>query len=386
MAAVRTIEDMLSLAPDRYRITVFGAERHGHYNRILLSAVLAGDTAMEEIVTHPASWYARNGIILHEGDPVTAIDTVGHTLSSASGKVVAWDRLILATGAVPVLPAIPGIGLEGVCTFRDMSDVGRMIRAAEQHRRAVVIGGGVLGLEAAWGLKQRGMEVSVVHLMPALMDRQLDDIAAGLLRQDLDGRGIASITGTQAVAILGDGRVSGVLLSEGASWRPIWWWSRSGFARKRRSPGRPGWRLDAGLWWPTTCAPLTPTSMPWANASSTTANASGWWRRSGTWPASAPTTWPTSRKSAASSRLLYRPASRSPASASFPPVVSPPPTTANANSSITIPEKRVYRKLVLCGGKVVGAVLYSDSAAAAASWNGCGPGPTLATTATAADS
>jgi nitrite reductase (NADH) large subunit len=113
------------------------------------------------------------------------------------------------------MPEIPGSALDGVCTFRDMGDVGRMISAAACHRRAVVIGGGVLGLEAAWGLKQRGMEVSVVHLMPSLMERHLDDIAAGLLRQDLAGRGIACITGAQAVALLGQDRVTGVLLSDG---------------------------------------------------------------------------------------------------------------------------------------------------------------------------
>ena len=124
------------------------------------------------------------------------------------------------------MPAITGSELDGVCTFRDVADVGRMIRAAEHHRRVVVIGGGVLGLEAAWGLKQRGMEVSVVHLMPSLMERHPDDTAAGLLRQELDGRGIACVTGTQAVALLGQGRVTGVLLSDGRELEAIWWWSR----------------------------------------------------------------------------------------------------------------------------------------------------------------
>ncbi|EWY41599.1 nitrite reductase [Skermanella stibiiresistens SB22] len=215
MAAIRTVEDVLAAAPDLYRVTVFGAEPHGHYNRILLSSVLAGDAAVTEIVTHPPAWYARNGITLHTGDRVTAIDPVGGTVRSASGRELAWDRLILATGAVPVVPDIPGGGLEGVRTFRDIGDVERMIEASERHRRAVVIGGGVLGLEAAWGLRRRGMEVSVVHLMPSLMERQLDDTAAGLLLRELDGRGIGCVTGSQAVALTGEERVTGVLLSDG---------------------------------------------------------------------------------------------------------------------------------------------------------------------------
>lgn len=215
MAAIRTIEDVLARAPERYRISVFGAEPHGHYNRILLSSVLAGDKAMADIITHAPDWYAGRGIALHRGDAVEAIDPGRRLLRAASGAVVQWDRLVLATGAAPVLPPIPGMDLAGICSFRDAHDVGRMLEAAATHRRAVIIGGGVLGLEAAWGLKQRGMEVAVVHLMPSLMERQLDDAAADLLRADLTARGITCVTGAEAVAIEGEQRVAAVRLSDG---------------------------------------------------------------------------------------------------------------------------------------------------------------------------
>lgn len=215
MAAIRTVEDVLARCPDRYDIVVFGAEPHGHYNRILLSSVLAGDKTMAEIVTHAPEWYAEQGVTLYRGDAVTAIDPERQTVTATSGRVVAWDRLILATGAAPVLPPIPGIDLPGICAFRDAHDVDRMLNAAATRRRAVVIGGGVLGLEAAWGLKQQGMEVAVVHLMPSLMERQLDEAAADLLRQDLGQRGIDCITGAQAVAVEGRDRAEAVVLSDG---------------------------------------------------------------------------------------------------------------------------------------------------------------------------
>lgn len=215
MAAIRLVENLLERAPDRYDIAMLGAEPHGHYNRVLLSSVLAGDKAMSDIVTHPPEWYAERGVTLFRGDAVTAIDPARQTLTAASGRVMAWDRLVLATGAAPLMPALPGLDLPGICSFRDAHDVGRMLEAAILHRRAVVIGGGVLGLEAAWGLKRQGMEVVVVHLAPSLMERQLDDTAADLLRHDLAARGIECITGAQAVALQGGRRVEAVLLSDG---------------------------------------------------------------------------------------------------------------------------------------------------------------------------
>ncbi len=215
MAALRTVEELLSLAPKAYAITVLGAEPHGNYNRILLSAVLAGDKSVNEIITHPPSWYRDQGIAFHSGDPVVAIDPSGHRLRTAIGREMAWDKLILATGARPVMPPIPGTALDGVYGFRTIGDVQSMLAAVGHQRRAVVIGGGVLGLEAAWGLRQRGMTVSVVHLMPSLMDRQLDETAADMLRRDLERYGIACLTTAQATGLVGVGHVEAVTLSDG---------------------------------------------------------------------------------------------------------------------------------------------------------------------------
>jgi nitrite reductase (NADH) large subunit len=215
MAGLRTVEEVLALAPGRFRITVLGAEPHGNYNRILLSAVLAGDTPMDAIVTHPPAWYAERGITLRLGDPVAAIDPTGRRVVTASGHAVEWDRLLLATGARPLMPALPGAGLDGVYGFRTIADVQAMVAAAGDHRRAVVVGGGVLGLEAAWGLRRRGMAVTVIHLTPWLMERQLDEAAAELLRRDLERHGIRCLTAVSATGLMGTGRVEAVALSDG---------------------------------------------------------------------------------------------------------------------------------------------------------------------------
>jgi len=216
MAGMRTVEELLARArPGRFEITVFGAEPHPNYNRIMLSSVLAGEKAVEEIVINPRSWYEEHGITLIAGDPVAAIDPANRSVTSASGRVVPYDRLLLATGSKPLAPPIPGLALPGVCAFRDIADVDTMIEAARTKKRAVVIGGGLLGLEAAWGLKRRGMSVAVVHLMPTLMERQLDVPAGQLLQRDLDKRGIAFFTNGQTEEILGTERAEGVRLADG---------------------------------------------------------------------------------------------------------------------------------------------------------------------------
>ncbi len=216
MAGMRTVEELLKLdGGHRYRITVFGAEPHVNYNRILLSSVLAGDKSLDEIVINSRDWYDANGIHLHAGDPVTAIDRQARTVTAASGLRMPYDRLLIATGSRPLAPPIPGLGLPGVCAFRDIADVEKMLAASRTHRRAVVIGGGLLGLEAAWGLKQRGMSVALVHLMPTLMERQLDAAAGQMLQRDLDRRGIAFFTDGQTEEILGTERAEGVALADG---------------------------------------------------------------------------------------------------------------------------------------------------------------------------
>jgi nitrite reductase (NADH) large subunit len=216
MAAMRTVEELLQRDGGAlYSITVFGAEPHPNYNRIMLSCVLAGDKSFDETVINTREWYAQNGITLFSGDPVVAVDREAKTVTSQSGRVVAYDKLLIATGSRPLAPSIPGLGLPGVCAFRDINDVETMLEAARTKSRAVVIGGGLLGLEAAWGLKQRGMSVALVHLMPTLMERQLDVPAAQMLQKALDRRGISFFTSGQTESITGDGHVDGVQLGDG---------------------------------------------------------------------------------------------------------------------------------------------------------------------------
>jgi nitrite reductase (NADH) large subunit len=214
MAAMRTVEELLARAPTRYQITVVGAEPHANYNRIMLSSVLAGEKSVDDIVINPHAWYDEHGVALLSGNPVTAIDRAAKTVA-IGGRRIPYDKLLLGTGSKPLAPPVPGLGLPGVHAFRDIADVDAMIAASERHSRAVVIGGGLLGLEAAWGLKRRGMSVAVVHLMSTLMERQLDATAGELLQHDLDARGIAFFTDGQTEEILGTERAEGVQLADG---------------------------------------------------------------------------------------------------------------------------------------------------------------------------
>jgi nitrite reductase (NADH) large subunit len=215
MAGGRAVEELLKRAPGRYEIAVFGAEPHPNYNRVLLSSVLAGETALDDIVVKPRHWYEEHGIALYTGDPVSAIDPVARRVTSAAGRCLAYNALLLATGSRPLAPPIAGLDLPGTCSFRSIEDVEMMVAVAARSTRAVVIGGGLLGLEAAWGLKRRGMAVTVVHLMPILMERQLDAVAAQLLQADLERRSMAFVTNAVAEEIIGDERVRGVRLANG---------------------------------------------------------------------------------------------------------------------------------------------------------------------------
>ncbi|HEX7689771.1 MAG TPA: nitrite reductase large subunit NirB [Burkholderiaceae bacterium] len=205
MAGVRTLEELLRIAPGLYDITVFGAEPHPNYNRILLSPVLAGEQTVAEIVLNPLAWYADNGITLHLGKAVTEIDRRRRVVRAADGTEAAYDRLLIATGSTPFILPVPGKDLAGVIGYRDIADTEAMIDAATRYRHAVVIGGGLLGLEAANGLMLRGMQVTVVHIAPWLMERQLDDVAGGLLRKSLVERGLDFRIGAHTEALLGDG-------------------------------------------------------------------------------------------------------------------------------------------------------------------------------------
>ena len=215
MAGCRAVEELLAREPGRYRITIFGAEPHVNYNRIMLSPVLAGEKTFDEIVINDHAWYAGNGIRLVTEDPIVTIDRAAKRVSARSGRTTAYDKLLIATGSDPFIIPVPGRDLPGVISFRDMNDVGHMLAAAEQGGDAVVIGGGLLGLEAAHGLTLRGMKVTVLHLMDTLMERQLDEAAGWLLRTALEARGQTILTGADTAEIVGNTQVEGVRLKDG---------------------------------------------------------------------------------------------------------------------------------------------------------------------------
>jgi len=216
MAGMRTVEELLKIAPDLYDITVFGDEPHPNYNRILLSPVLAGEQTVDDIVLNSREWYAENHITLHAGKRVNKIDRVKRTVYSEDGTFAEYDRLLLATGSKPFILPVPGKDLEGVIGFRDISDVDTMIDASSKHKHAVVIGGGLLGLEAANGLAIRGMDVTVVHLNEWLLERQLDNVAGKMLQKSLEDKGLKFLLGKQTEQLVGsDGRVKAVRFKDG---------------------------------------------------------------------------------------------------------------------------------------------------------------------------
>ncbi|HEU0231198.1 MAG TPA: nitrite reductase large subunit NirB [Burkholderiaceae bacterium] len=217
MAGIRTLEELLKLAPDLYDVTVFGSEPHPNYNRILLSPVLTGEQTLQDIILNDLNWYRDHGIDLRLGRKVVDIHRARKEVVADDGGVCAYDRLLLATGSNPVILPVEGHDLDGVMTFRDIQDVHRMVEVASQRRHAVVIGGGLLGLEAASGLAARGMQACVVHLGASLLERQLDPAAAALLRANLENRGLEFLMAHQTEAILGtpDNRVCGIRFSDG---------------------------------------------------------------------------------------------------------------------------------------------------------------------------
>ncbi len=222
MAGVRTIEELLKVAPELYDITVFGAEPHPNYNRILLSPVLAGEQTLDEIVLNSWEWYSDNHITLHAGKKVTEVDRVKRIVRAvdADGQVTEaeYDRLLMCTGSNPFILPVPGKDLKGVIAYRDIADTNEMIDTAKTHKNAVVIGGGLLGLEAANGLMLRGMDVTVVHVMPTLMERQLDAVAGKLLQKSLEERGLKFLMGAQTQELTGnaEGRVSAIQFKDGS--------------------------------------------------------------------------------------------------------------------------------------------------------------------------
>jgi nitrite reductase (NADH) large subunit len=217
MAGIRTIEELLKLAPEKYEITVFGAEPHPNYNRILLSPVLAGEQTLKDIVLNDWEWYRDNGITLVTGKKIVNIQRTKRELTAESGETYAYDRLLIATGSTPFILPIAGANLPGVISYRDIADTEAMIDAAKHYKKSIVIGGGLLGLEAANGLKLRGMDVTVVHVMPWLMERQLDERAGKLLQASLEAKGIEfkMQANTEALIAGESGRVAAIKFKSG---------------------------------------------------------------------------------------------------------------------------------------------------------------------------
>ncbi len=217
MAGVRTIEELLKIAPGFYDIAIFGAEPHPNYNRILLSPVLAGEMTVQDIVLNDHDWYRDNGIRLHLGKKVAKIDRVKRVVVAEDGTEEAYDRLLLATGSNPFMLPVPGNDLPGVISYRDIKDTDEMIEAAQRYRHAVVIGGGLLGLEAANGLKLRGMDVTVVHIGPWLLERQLDETAGRMLQKSLEDRGLKFLLQKQTEMLVAgeSGRVAAIRFKDG---------------------------------------------------------------------------------------------------------------------------------------------------------------------------
>ena len=215
MAGIRTVETLLERAPDLYDITVFGAEPYGNYNRIMLSPVLAGEKTFDQIMLNTLEWYAEHNITLHVGKSIEMIDRRSQEVVTKEGERFPYDRVLIATGSSPIVLPLPGKDLPGVVGYRDIRDVERMLEMAKVSKNAIVIGGGLLGLEAAYGLMQRGVSVTVVHLVDTLMERQLDSVAGAMLRASLEARGLRFKMPASTKAILGETHVTGVSFADG---------------------------------------------------------------------------------------------------------------------------------------------------------------------------
>jgi len=217
MAGVRAIEEILNANPDMFDITIFGAEKYPNYNRIMLSPVLAGDTTIDEIILNDEQWYADNGITLHMGTRIKEIQRGYNRIIAEDGTETEYDNLIIATGSNPFIIPVPGHDKEGVMAFRDIDDCDAMVEAAKNYQKAAVIGGGLLGLEAAKGLLHLGMDVTVIHDQATLMNMQLDSVAGEMLRIDLENQGMKFKVSTLTTEVLGESRVSGLKFKDGSS-------------------------------------------------------------------------------------------------------------------------------------------------------------------------
>jgi len=215
MAAARLVDELTKVALGRYAIAVIGDEPRLAYNRVLLSSVLAGETASHDIELRPASWWGDRGVTLKYGCVATEIDVGRRELKIANEESIGFSRLVLATGSTPLRLNVPGADLAGVHTFRDSRDVDMLLTLAARKRRVVVVGGGLLGLEAAYGLSKAGSSVTLLHLMDRLMERQLDAPAAELLKSLVERKGIRVLLNANTARLHGETRVEGIELSDG---------------------------------------------------------------------------------------------------------------------------------------------------------------------------
>jgi nitrite reductase (NADH) large subunit len=216
MAGVACVEQILKHAP-KFEITIFGDETHVNYNRILLSSVLAGEKSLDDIILNGLEWYTQNGIQLKLGVRITEVDPVMRTVTGDDGGVTSFDKLLIATGSSALIPPIEGVGKNNVFVFRNLDDTRALLERARPGAKAVVIGGGLLGLEAARGLQMQGCDVTVVHLMDSLMERQLDFLGGGYLKDKMERMGIKVLLGRSTTAMLGNGHVEAVAFKDGNS-------------------------------------------------------------------------------------------------------------------------------------------------------------------------
>ncbi|MBL3649566.1 nitrite reductase large subunit NirB [Bacillus sp. RHFS10] len=217
MAGIRCIEEVLKLNRQMFEIVIFGSEPHPNYNRILLSSVLQGEASLDDITLNSKDWYAKHGITLYAGETVVQIDTDQQRVITDRKRTLSYDKLILATGSFPHILPIPGADKEGVYGFRTIEDCQALMSMAEHHQKAAVIGAGLLGLEAAVGLKHLGMDVSVIHHSSAIMQKQLDHTASRLLQTELERKGLTFLLEKETVSISGAAWADGVRFKDGSS-------------------------------------------------------------------------------------------------------------------------------------------------------------------------
>jgi nitrite reductase (NADH) large subunit len=217
MAAARLVDELARRALGRYAVAVIGEEPRLAYNRVLLSALLADEVGFDDIELKPAHWWRDRGVTLRYGVRATAVDAAARNVTLAGGTRLSFSKLVFATGSQPIKPDIPGMDLPGVLTFRDVDDVNAIAATKAAGTRVVVIGGGLLGLEAAYGLAKAGARVTLLHLVDRLMERQLDHRAALMLQRAVEARGIAVRLQAQTARIAGNGKVEGVELRDGTT-------------------------------------------------------------------------------------------------------------------------------------------------------------------------